>query len=205
MLRQAAKRLLGAGQQRLLTTSASRLDEFATPAGPKEFSEMWLKKAPSTMEVPQMPSNFLKATATGESKVQGDLFPVNFYTPHGMLADGVQRDTVVLPGVDGYFGLKANHVPLISQLTPGIVELHNGSEIEKWFISGGFAFVHPNGVADICVLEAATLDQVDPAAVKTALSTATSQQGQGDEYDQAVSRAAVELYSALDSAIETKA
>ncbi len=90
MLRQAAKRLLGAGQQRLLTTSASRLDEFATPAGPKEFSEMWLKKAPSTMEVPQMPSNFLKATATGESKVQGDLFPVNFYTPHGMLADGVQ-------------------------------------------------------------------------------------------------------------------
>ena len=81
----------------------------------------------------------------------------------------MQKDSVVLPGVDGYFGLKANHVPLISQLTPGIVELQNGTEVEKFFISGGFAFVHPNGVADICVLEAATLDQVDPAAVKAAL------------------------------------
>ena len=117
----------------------------------------------------------------------------------------MQRDTVILPGIDGYFGLKANHVPIISQLRPGIVELHSGGEVEKWFISGGFAFVHPNGVADICVLEAATLDQIDGAAVKSALSTAMATQSQGDEYEQAVSRAAVELYSALDSAVETKA
>jgi F-type H+-transporting ATPase subunit delta len=110
-----------------------------------------------------------------------------------------------LPGVDGYFGLKANHVPLISQLTPGIVELGSGADVEKFFISGGFAFVHPNGVADICVLEAATLDQVDPAAVKAALANASSAQGQGDENEQAAARAAVELYAALDAALDSKA
>eukprot|EP00798_Chlamydomonas_sp_ICE-L_P032224 gene32224-16783_t len=207
MLRQATRRLLGFGQQqqRLLTTSASCMDDFASPAGPKEFSAKWSKIAPSNMDLPQFPSNFLKAEATGESKVSGDNFPVNFYTPHGLLSNGEQKDTVVLPGVDGDFGLKANHVPIISQLRPGIVELHSGTEVAKWFISGGFAFVHPNGVADICVLEAATLDQIDPAAVKSALATASSQAGQGDEYEQAVARTAVELYAALEASLDAKA
>ena len=88
MLRNAAKRLLGAGQ-RCLSTSASRMEE-ASPAGPKEFAEAWIKKAPSTMDVPQLPTNFLKATSTGESKVTGDMFPVNFFTPHSILAEMAQ-------------------------------------------------------------------------------------------------------------------
>ncbi len=66
------------------------MEEAAAPAGPKEFTEAWNKKAPSTMPVPLMPSGFLKAAATGESKVTGDLFPVNFYTPHGIIADMAQ-------------------------------------------------------------------------------------------------------------------
>jgi hypothetical protein len=95
MLRQAARRLLVLGEatgQRAIATSAQRLEDATAQAGvgPKEFAEAWLKKAPSTMDVPQMPSSFLKSSATGESKVNGDLFPVNFYTPHGVLADGKQ-------------------------------------------------------------------------------------------------------------------
>lgn len=76
---------------------------------------------------------------------------------------------MLLPGVEGYFGVKANHVPIIAQLKPGVVELHDGTEVSKYFVSGGFAFVHPNSVTDICVLEAATLDQFDSTAVKSAL------------------------------------
>jgi F0F1-type ATP synthase epsilon subunit len=134
------------------------------PAGPKEFADAWLKKAPSTLAVPELPSNFTNVSA--DSQTQGDLFPVNFYTPSSMIADGAKRDGVTLPGVDGMFGVKANHVPIIAQLRPGVVELSNGAETEKYFISGGFAFVHPNGVTDICALEAGTLDQFDPAAVR---------------------------------------
>lgn len=81
----------------------------------------------------------------------------------------MQLEQVLLPGVEGYFGVKANHVPIIAQLKPGVVELHDGTEITKFFVSGGFAFVHPNSTTDICVLEAATLDQFDTTAVKTAL------------------------------------
>lgn len=72
----------------------------------------------------------------------------------------MQRDTVILPGMEGVFGVKANHVPVISQLRPGIVELHSGGDVEKYFISGGWAYVHPDGVTDIQALEAVTLDQV---------------------------------------------
>ncbi|MEW5312105.1 MAG: hypothetical protein WDW38_003757 [Sanguina aurantia] len=183
----AIRKALGA-TQRFVSTSAARFDEaLSVPSGPKEFAEAWAKRAPGTLDLPQFPTNFLKATAGGESQVQGDLFP---------------KDSVLLPGVDGYFGLKASHVPTIAQLKPGLVELHAAGEVVKYFISGGFAFVHPNGVTDICVLEAATLDQIDPAAVKTALASALSGQGQGDDMEQAVNRTAVELYGALDGALE---
>jgi hypothetical protein len=36
---------------------------------------------------------------------------------------------VVLPGVEGYFGVKANHVPYIAQLKAGVVELHDGASL----------------------------------------------------------------------------
>ena len=128
-------------------------------------------------------------------------------------------EMALLPGMEGYFGIKANHVPIIAQLKPGVVELHDGADVAKYFVSGGFAFMHPNrlvlccffvclavlcvfvwrlgracgghvelrapsavlnplpthptppnnSTADICVLEAAPLDQFDATAVKTAL------------------------------------
>jgi F-type H+-transporting ATPase subunit delta len=113
-------------------------------------------------------------------------------------------EQVTLPGVEGYFGVKRNHVPTIAQLKAGVVELHDGTDARKLFVSGGFAFVHPNSVTDVCVLEAAPLEQFDPAAVKLALQAAGNAPA-GDDFDNAVNRAASELYSALDSALEAKA
>eukprot|EP00877_Chromochloris_zofingiensis_P001382 jgi/Chrzof1/11244/Cz05g29070.t1 len=115
----------------------------------------------------------------------------------------LQVEQVVLPGVEGYFGVKANHVPIIAQLKPGVVELHDGADVSKYFISGGFAFVHPTSVTDVCVVEAATLDQFDAGAVKSALQSAQAATG-ADDFENAVNRAAAELYSALDAALESK-
>lgn len=95
-------------------------------------------------------------------------------------------------------------MPTIAQLKPGVVELYDGTDSTKYFVSGGWAFVHPNSVTDICVLEAAPLDQFDAAAVKSALTAATAGAGGGDDFENAVSRAAQELYSALDSALDSK-
>lgn len=189
--------------QRSIATSAIALEE-AQAAGPKEFSALWAKKGPQNLDAPEFPSNFLSKGLSPESQVQGDLFPVNFFTPHSIITDAKQKDTVILPGMEGVFGIKANHVPVISQLKPGLVELHSGTEVEKFFISGGWAFVHPNGVTDIQAVEAVTLDQVDAGAVKAALAAAAGAQS-SDDIDAAVNRTAVELYSALDAALDSKA
>ncbi|KAI8466982.1 MAG: ATP synthase [Monoraphidium minutum] len=200
MLR-AACSLLRQGAVRGISTSAAALEE-AAPAGVKEFSEAWVRFAPSTMNLPEFPSAFLPAESK-ESAADGEQFPVNFYTPNGKVAEG-KIDQAVLPGVEGYFGVKANHVPIIAQLKPGLVELHDGADVKKFFVSGGFAFVHPNSITDICAVEAAPLDQFDAAAVKVALQHAQAGGGGGDDFDAAVNRAATEVFSALDAALEAK-
>lgn len=198
MLRRGAQVLARFGC-RSISSSRSGLEEAAVAAGPKEFADMWNKTAPSNLAVPEVPSNFMPASTPA---VEGDKFPVNFYTPHGVISDAAEKEEVLLPGISGYFGVKANHVPIIAQLKPGVIELHSGTEVEKYFVSGGFATVHPGGLTDIFVVEAATLDQFDVTAVKQALAASQQDKG-GDDYDQAVSRAAVEVYSALDAALES--
>jgi F-type H+-transporting ATPase subunit delta len=116
---------------------------------------------------------------------------------------GSQLEQVLLPGAEGYFGVKANHVPTIAQLSPGTVELHDGSDVHKFFVSGGFAFVHPNATTDICVLEAAPLDQFDGAAVKSALQAAAAAAAT-DDFEAAINRASQELFASLDAALDAK-
>jgi hypothetical protein len=86
MLRQlGAVGRLGTGLLRSITTSAARLEGEAAPAGVKEFTEAWQKTAPSTLALPELPTNFLQPEA-GETAADGERFPVNFFTPHGVVA-----------------------------------------------------------------------------------------------------------------------
>jgi hypothetical protein len=91
MLRAAASRL-GTSWVRSIATTAARLEGEAAPAGVKEFQEAWGKTAPSTLGLPELPTNFLAPEASGEAAVDGDRFKVNFYTPHGMVAETKVRD-----------------------------------------------------------------------------------------------------------------
>lgn len=88
MLRHAARRLFGSSF-RAVSTSAARFadDVVAAPAGPKEFTEQWNKQAPSSLELPQLPSNFTPEYKEGESQADGERFPVNFYTPHSVISE----------------------------------------------------------------------------------------------------------------------
>jgi hypothetical protein len=47
---------------------------------------------------PEFPSNF---AAESDSKVSGDLFPVNFFTPHSILADSKQASAAWACLMDG--------------------------------------------------------------------------------------------------------
>ena len=56
-------------------------------------------------------------------------------------------DMVVVPGIEGDFGVLPGHAPLISIMRPGVVEVHDdGKDLEQIFVRGGFAEVTPEGV-----------------------------------------------------------
>jgi F0F1-type ATP synthase epsilon subunit len=52
-----------------------------------------------------------------------------------------------------------------------VVTVHKelDKSVEKYFVSGGFAFVHPDSTADICAVEAVKVSDLDPDAVRAGL------------------------------------
>ncbi|CAM9466090.1 unnamed protein product [Heterosigma akashiwo] len=76
---------------------------------------------------------------------------LNFNLPHQTLYAEKNVKMVLIPGVEGEYGVTAGHSPLVSELKPGVVQIihEEGSEPEKYFVSGGFALTHPNSATDI--------------------------------------------------------
>lgn len=110
-----------------------------------------------------------------------------------------------IPTATGYFGVKAEHVPTIAQLAPGVVTVHaSGADkdpIRKYFVSSGFAFSQGASV-DICAVEAVPLDQLDPEAIREGLKAAQDKLGaKADEYEAAVAQVQIDTYQAMARAI----
>ena len=83
----------------------------------------------------------------------------------------LQVDLVLVPAVTGDFGVMPGHVPTVAQLRPGVVTVHNelDKDVEKYFVSSGFAFVHADSTADVVAVEAVKLDELDTEAVRAGL------------------------------------
>ena len=73
---------------------------------------------------------------------------LNFNLPHESIYSGAKVSQVIVPGAAGEYGVTADHVPVVAQLKPGILQIiHEGSgEPEKYFVAGGFSLTHPNSV-----------------------------------------------------------
>ena len=73
---------------------------------------------------------------------------------------------VVVPGVEGLFGVLPRHAPLLADLERGIVEVHEGGKItDRIMIDGGLADVSGESVT-IMAERAIDLGTVDKAALK---------------------------------------
>ena len=83
----------------------------------------------------------------------------------------MQVDLVLLPAVTGDFGVMPGHVPTVAQLRPGVVTVHKelDKQIEKFFVSSGFAFVHADSATDVVAVEAVNLEDLDTEAVRAGL------------------------------------
>lgn len=83
----------------------------------------------------------------------------------------LQVDLVLVPAVTGDFGVMPGHVPTVAQLRPGVVTVHTemDKDIQKFFVSSGFAFVHADSTADVVAVEAVKLDDLDTEAIRAGL------------------------------------
>lgn len=78
---------------------------------------------------------------------------LNFSLPHETIYNGAAVDSVIIPGADGEYGITVDHVPTVSQLKAGVLQImHSEGEAEKYFVAGGFALTHENSVTVRCEL-----------------------------------------------------
>ena len=74
-------------------------------------------------------------------------------------------EMVTIPGSEGEMGVMAGHMPLVSTLKAGIIDVKGAADgTQRFFVSGGFAEITP---AKITVLaeEALPLAALDAAAI----------------------------------------
>lgn len=80
-----------------------------------------------------------------------------------------QVDMVVVPGVEGDFGVLPRHAPLISTLRPGVIRVYDGREVkDRIFVAGGFAEV-THERCTVLAEEAVPVAEIDPARVEQEL------------------------------------
>jgi F-type H+-transporting ATPase subunit epsilon len=77
-----------------------------------------------------------------------------------------EADMVTVPGSEGDFGVLAGHMPLISTLRPGVVDIRGGNECGdiRFFVLGGFAEANP-GKMTVLAEEAVPMTSVDAATL----------------------------------------
>ena len=98
-------------------------------------------------------------------------------------------EMVVVPGADGLFGVLPRHIPLISTLKRGVVEVHDGGSVtERIMVDGGIADVTETRCT-VLAERAELLEEGQRAEMKKRLATAEEA---GDEEGAGFIRAAME-------------
>ena len=72
-------------------------------------------------------------------------FELRIIEPDGMFFEG-QSDFLEFTSVEGEMGVYANHIPLTTILVPSVVRIHNGNEVKKAAVTGGFVEILQNKI-----------------------------------------------------------
>lgn len=105
-------------------------------------------------------------------------------------------NSLLAPGVDGYFGVMAGHVPLIASLKPGILE-YVGTTGERHNVYVGGGFIETNGArATVLADEAQLATDIDIAKTEQAIEEARRSL-RGEETTMSPEDATLELERAM--------
>lgn len=116
-------------------------------------------------------------------------FRFDLVSPERLLFSG-EVDQVDVPGSEGYFGVFADHAPMVAMLRPGILTVKAGGSEQKIAVFGGFAEVSPSGLT-VLADTATAFEDVDRtllAAEIKQMEERVKQMEQGDVLDQAIAR-----------------
>lgn len=201
MFKQASRllsRSVAAASSKSVTTRAFSTELPSTLDS--TFVEAWKKVAPN-MDPPQTPSAFMKPRPSTPSSIPTKL-TVNFVLPYTSELTGKEVDMVIIPASTGQMGVLPGHVPTIAELKPGIMSVHEGTDVKKYFLSSGFAFLHANSVADIIAVEAVPLDHIDPSQVQKGLAEFQQKLASATtDLEKAEAQIGVEVHSAINAAL----
>lgn len=90
-----------------------------------------------------------------------DKLHFSLVSPERELFSG-EVDQVVVPGVDGQFGVLPKHAPVMSVIKPGAIRIFDGASERRIYVGGGFADVTPAGLT-VLAEDAVDLTNVDRA------------------------------------------
>lgn len=111
----------------------------------------------------------------------------------GLVSEAV--DEVILPGTEGYLGVRPGHAPLLTTLKVGSIEYRKGREVLYLAVSWGFAEVLPDRVA-ILAETAEKAEEIDVVRARHAKERAEGRLKK-PEQDTDFSRAQIALQKAL--------
>ncbi|KAI0085180.1 F1 complex, delta/epsilon subunit of ATPase [Irpex rosettiformis] len=139
----------------------------------------------------------------GYAEAVSDKIKLSLVLPHQAIFSSADVVQVNLPAATGDMGILANHVPSIEAVRPGVVEvIESGGASKKFFVSPGFATVHPNNKLTVNVIEAAPLDAFSAEAVRSNLQEALRvANGNGSEKDKLEARIEADVYEAIQHAL----
>lgn len=101
-------------------------------------------------------------------------------TPEG-IALSEQVDMVTLPAVEGEMGVYPMHVPLMTQLVPGVVEARKGNQVISLAVSEGFVEITRDSVSLLTDLAVNADAEEAEAAAARERAEARMRERAGDE------------------------
>ncbi|EPS69430.1 hypothetical protein M569_05335 [Genlisea aurea] len=172
----------------------------AETGGDSKFVDDWKKVIPN-LEPPKTPSAYMKPRPQTPSTIPSKL-TVNLVLPYDSALSAKEVDMVIVPASTGQMGVLPGHVATIAELKPGVLSVHEGNDVTKYFLSGGFAFVHANSITDIVAIEATPLDQIDIASVQKGLTEFQQKLNSAStDLEKAQAQIGVDVHSALNAAL----
>ncbi len=91
-------------------------------------------------------------------------FHLDLVAPDKLTFSG-EVDQIDVPGLEGDFGVFAQHAPTVSLLRPGIITVYAGGQQKKFVVMGGFIEVSPQGTVTVLADSASTIEDFDRAAL----------------------------------------